>query len=903
LALLDFNGVLNTGHYLKPEQSEQRSKPKRTFPMSAKRIVPVLVAAACLLQFEARANDIEPGKEFYTAIKTPNPIVLDGNLSEWRGAALLADPRFSIPKGSGDAGELVFFEEYNGGTWTGPDDHTSAVQVVYDDDNVYFGFVVTDDYHQSSATDVTTAWNGDSVQLMIANAARDTQIALYNYALSGEEGALGEIYIHHEAGPGGTDAVVTRNSTTKRTVYEIKLPKASLGLDTLEGGVRFGLGMAINDGDEDTPGQRGWGGLGAHSIVFGKSPEETALVTLARSNDIEPGKEYYTANPAQNPIVLDGSLGEWTGIPVLADPRFAIPKGSGRNGELVLFEEYNGGVWTGPDDHTSAVQIAYDADNVYFGFVVTDDYHENSALSAWNGDSVQLMIANANQDTQVALYNYALGGVEGALGEVIVNHEAGPGGTEAVVTRNGTTKRTTYEIKLPKAALDLPTLELGTQFGLGMAINDGDEDTPGQRGWGGLGAHSIVFGKTPQETALVTIGIGGGGADLLFFSAINPSIQSFSFRATDKGDSIVDPTSAKLFIDGVEVPLVASEKKVDAYDFTYTPTSPMAAGDHTYLIEVSDTNGNKVTDVNTFRLFYADIRPSMKAVSFDNTRPGFIWRVWQNETYVPNSLASAEAAIAGQLVDGSGNPVTVNKAYAAEVGPALAPGVVEGRLLRYEIPTVINLSQAANEGTTFFGYFNTTDDQMPGIPGDAPPPEGADGISAEIITFVEFPAGWVKLGVRSDDSVKAQAGYINNPADGVLLGQVDGNTADINLTLFVQEAGVYPLRVVYQEATGDAHLELFSFLADGITRVLLNDTANGGLRTYRTGVAPEKPTAVPEFTGIRINANGSITIEWTGGGTLQAAPTVTGPWQTVTGATSPYTFTPTAASLFGRLMQ
>ena len=51
--------------------------------------------------------------------------------------------------------------------------------------------------------------------------------------------------------------------------------------------------MAINDGDGylDTAagvqygqagqeGQKGWGGLGAHSIVFGKTPSETALVTL-----------------------------------------------------------------------------------------------------------------------------------------------------------------------------------------------------------------------------------------------------------------------------------------------------------------------------------------------------------------------------------------------------------------------------------------------------------------------------------------------------------------------------------------------------------------------------------------------------------------------------------------------
>src|SRR5436190_6556908 len=183
----------------------------------------------------------------------------------------------------------------------------------------------------------------------------------------------------------------------------------------------------------------------------------------AKANDIEPTKEFYTVVYAPNPIVLDGDLSEWTGVPVLADPKFAVvlgkegtaagKGGGGADGNYVLFEQYNGGVWTGPDDQTSAVQIVYDADNVYFGFVVTDDYHENAANSAWNGDSIQLMIASGDRTAEFALYNYALGGTETALGTTIVMHEAGPGGTEAVVSRNTTTKRTTYEIKLPKASL------------------------------------------------------------------------------------------------------------------------------------------------------------------------------------------------------------------------------------------------------------------------------------------------------------------------------------------------------------------------------------------------------------------------------------------------------------------
>jgi hypothetical protein len=339
-----------------------------------------------------------------------------------------------------------------------------------------------------------------------------------------------------------------------------------------------------------------------------------------RANDIEPTKEFYNATRIPKPIALDGVLSEWAGVPVLADPKFSVKagaegtaagKGSGTNGVYVLFERYAGGDWTGPDDHTSAVQVAWDADNVYFGFVVTDEYHQSNATSdatAWNGDSVQLMIASADRTAQVALYNYALGGAEGALGDVYVHHEAGPGGTEGIVTRNATTKKTIYEIKLPASSLGLTApLQAGTRFGLGMAINDGDELTPGQKGWGGLGAHSIVFGKTPAQTALITLTTNAPGVDRIFFSAINPSIGSFTFRATDKGASIVSAASAKLTIDGSVVPLT-STKTGDATDFTYIRATQFPPGsDHTYAIEVKDTQANTVTSSGTFKTITFDI--------------------------------------------------------------------------------------------------------------------------------------------------------------------------------------------------------------------------------------------------------------------------------------------------------
>jgi len=63
--------------------------------------------------------------------------------------------------------------------------------------------------------------------------------------------------------------------------------------------------------------------------------------------------------------------------------------------------------------------------------------------------------------------------------------------------------------------------------------------------------------------------------------------------------------------------------------------------------------------------------------------------------------------------------------------------------------------------------------------------------------------------------------------------------------------------------------------------------------------------AKPRFTACRINADGTITIEWTGGGTLEVAPSLQPgvQWTPVPTAISPYTFTPTGKMQFGRIKQ
>jgi hypothetical protein len=62
------------------------------------------------------------------------------------------------------------------------------------------------------------------------------------------------------------------------------------------------------------------------------------------------------------------------------------------------------------------------------------------------------------------------------------------------------------------------------------------------------------------------------------------------------------------------------------------------------------------------------------------------------------------------------------------------------------------------------------------------------------------------------------------------------------------------------------------------------------------GPAPEV-----EITSIVVNTDGTLTVTWIGGGVLEAAPAITGPWAEVPGAASPYTFDADQAALFGRI--
>lgn len=229
--------------------------------------------------------------------------------------------------------------------------------------------------------------------------------------------------------------------------------------------------------------------------------------------------------------------------------------------------------------------------------------------------------------------------------------------------------------------------------------------------------------------------------------------------------------------------------------------------------------------------------PVVSKVTADKTKPGFLWRIFANSANKDNTNAKSELALTGQL-KGSDGTALPNLADNTIQGAAIAAAKIPSSPtapLEFAIESVINLDKVEGSASGNF----TPDLQMPGIPATD---GSSEGFAVEIITYLDLPAGVITLGVNSDDGFRTTAGNLSDAFQSVRLGEYDGGrgTSDTTYSFTVTEAGVYPFRTTYEQGGGGAAVEWFSVKADG-TKVLLNDTANGGIKAYRAAVAAPTP--------------------------------------------------------------
>jgi hypothetical protein len=343
---------------------------------------------------------------------------------------------------------------------------------------------------------------------------------------------------------------------------------------------------------------------------------------------------------------------------------------------------------------------------------------------------------------------------------------------------------------------------------------------------------------------------------------------------------VVDETKpVQLKLDGATV-IPASVVRTDVSQVTvrYAQATPFVAeSSHSLEVTFSTTGNQVLTDAVGFKAPVWITLPAQIATPIGTvSSPGMKWRTHQIEAARANTIAQAEAQLAGSLGPSVHDP---------------AGQEADG----FYLVDFVNMDQSAGDA----GRFNSSalppqdipDAYIPGIPGTT---FSTDNIVGEARAFIEFPqTGMFSMVVNSDDGFQVSAGTTNQPTQ-LVLGTFDGgrSASDTEFYFNVAQPGAYFFRLLWMEGGSDARVEWFTVNADG-SRALVGGTQTGALKAYRTRTVAEP--AAGQITSWSL-VDGKLVLRYTG--TLKSAPNVSGPFQPVTGASSPQTVTPTGGQLF-----
>lgn len=427
----------------------------------------------------------------------------------------------------------------------------------------------------------------------------------------------------------------------------------------------------------------------------------------------------------------------------------------------------------------------------------------------------------------------------------------------------------------------------------------------------------LASSKSPTESARPKLTVTWGEAGEPALKGLQHSPDGFAILIEDgkgAGAKQVDPKTIKVSLDGADVTAALAISKAGTVTTVKYTVSPLflPVSKHVASIAFSDTSvppRSQAQDYPFTVVSYATLTPDFAVNDADvvKSKPGFLWTIHQNGALTANSNQRALDQLGGKLIDSATGAPYDNMADPGFQGVAAAPAAAANPTwapLKFEIPGVINLSQVAGEANGNF----TNDLAMPGISSDL------EGIAAEIYTYIELPAGVVNMGVNSDDGFRTTAGNARDALQGVLVGEFDAGrgAADTIFTFAVQKAGIYAFRTIWEEGTGGANIEWFTVKADG-TKVLVNDTAKGGLAAYRAVSTPAQPyvkSVTPTPVPRMVNQPGTnLVIELADGANpvdvnsvkLTLDGKLLNPTVTRQGSTVTVTFTPTDLQIPGML--
>ena len=297
--------------------------------------------------------------------------------------------------------------------------------------------------------------------------------------------------------------------------------------------------------------------------------------------------------------------------------------------------------------------------------------------------------------------------------------------------------------------------------------------------------------------------------------------QPLVIDIADGSSATVTQGSIKLTLNGTQVsPTVSKSGTITTV--SYKPSAPFPSGStNNVSIAFGDSAGGSYTGAITYTIAaYATIPVSMRLpdAAVNKSNVGFLFKTLQTEVGLENRVRTRDLHMGGLLG-------LVNY---ADLSAAGGNGY-------FAVTGVINFDQGPGNAGRFNSNNGFPEEAIPGIPGTLPNGNpSTDNISADILTVIEFPtAGLYTFSFNSDDGFATWFGHPSDQAR-ILAGQFDGGrgASDTFYSVLITQPGLYPVRSLWFEGGGGANLEWYTRKADG-SYALLNDTANGGLKTYQ----------------------------------------------------------------------
>ena len=321
--------------------------------------------------------------------------------------------------------------------------------------------------------------------------------------------------------------------------------------------------------------------------------------------------------------------------------------------------------------------------------------------------------------------------------------------------------------------------------------------------------------------------------------AAGGGINGFQVRIQNFSAS-VDEDSVQATLNGEAVTLQVNTSgglTTISYNF---PEVPAPLSTHKVSLSFSDTTPSLHQTEFQFTVneIFTRIPPEFKASGVDTDAPGFVARVSQISTDQSgvdhvhgNTTAGAERQLAGEYTNAEGDP------YLNEAGPENATA---WEFTPVDVETVINFEQGEDDDPGPTGFFNVNngaeDEFIPRIPGFH---GHNNGIAAEFLTFLELSQGFHTFGVNSDDGFEVTSGPSLKDQASIVLGLwgTSRGVGETRFDIYVEEDGIYPVRLLWWEGGGGASVEFYSILENG-NRVLINDRDNpNAIKAYRSATA------------------------------------------------------------------